>query len=101
MRCLLSRVPCACAADPYPSNYLVYQQTRDPAVTLPAWPMRAACAAYEGAAGAATPAAELLARMAKAVECVAGDLLFVEEGIIANEDDLTCTSVPMYWLCLN
>ena len=41
----------------------------------------------------------LFARVAKAVECVAGDLLFVEEGIIANEDDLTCTSVPMYWLC--
>ena len=41
----------------------------------------------------------LFARVAKVVECVAGDLLFVEEGIIANEDDLTCTSVPMYWLC--
>ena len=35
---------------PYPSNYLVYQQTRDPSVVLPAWPMRAACAKFAGAA---------------------------------------------------
>ena len=47
---------------PYPSNYLVFQQTRDPTVTLPAWPMRAACAHFAGAfnasgGGAATGAA--------------------------------------------
>ena len=34
---------------PYPSNYLVFQQTRDPTVKLPAWPMRAACAHFAGA----------------------------------------------------
>jgi len=28
---------------PYPSNYLVFQQTQDPGVTLPAFPVRAAC----------------------------------------------------------
>jgi len=28
---------------PYPSNYLVYQQTHDPSVLLPAFPVRAAC----------------------------------------------------------
>ena len=48
---------------PYPSNYLVFQQTQDPSVTLPAWPFRAACAAFEGATKAMPPA-ELLARMA-------------------------------------
>lgn len=32
---------------PYPSNYLVYQQTQDPSVQLPAWPMRAACSHFE------------------------------------------------------
>jgi len=28
---------------PYPSNYLVFQATQDPAVKLPAFPVRAAC----------------------------------------------------------
>ena len=34
---------------PYASNYLVFQQTRDPSVKLPPWPMRAACAHFSGA----------------------------------------------------
>ncbi len=50
---------------PYPSNYLIFQQTRDPSVTLPAWPFRAACAAFDGAS-AHEPAASLLGRMAEA-----------------------------------
>ena len=28
---------------PYPSNYLIFQQTRDPTLLLPAFPVRAAC----------------------------------------------------------
>ena len=43
----------------------VFQQTEDPSVTLPAWPFRAACAAFKGASKA-TPPDELLARMATA-----------------------------------
>jgi len=50
---------------PYRSNYLVFQQTHDPTVTLPPWPFRAACAKFAGA-DAATPADALLARMAEA-----------------------------------
>ena len=45
---------------PYRSNYLVFQQTQDPSVTLPPWPFRAACAHFAGA-NASTPASELLA----------------------------------------
>ena len=33
---------------PYASNYLVFQQTGDPAVKLPPWPVRAACAHLAG-----------------------------------------------------
>jgi lysosomal Pro-X carboxypeptidase len=50
---------------PYPSNYLVFQQTRDPSVVLPAWPMRAACAKFAGAS-ATDPPLTLLRRMAAA-----------------------------------
>ena len=50
---------------PYRSNYLVYQQTQDPSVTLPPWPFRAACAHFAGA-NASTPASELLAAAARA-----------------------------------
>ena len=51
---------------PYPSNYLVFQQTSDPSVTLPAWPFRAACKAFDGATGATHPE-ELLSRLAEAM----------------------------------
>jgi lysosomal Pro-X carboxypeptidase len=51
---------------PYPSNYLVYQQTQDPRVKLPGWPVRAACAPFDGASPS-TPPKELLARMSEAV----------------------------------
>ena len=50
---------------PYPSNYLIFQQTHDPSVTLPAWPVRAACAPFAGATSL-TPADDLLGRMAEA-----------------------------------
>ena len=50
---------------PYASNYLVFQQTRDPSVVLPAWPMRAACAKFAGASATDPPLA-LLRRMAAA-----------------------------------
>lgn len=40
---------------PYASNYLIYQQTEDPAVLLPPWPMRAACAAFVAAAEPTPP----------------------------------------------
>ncbi|KAL1524642.1 hypothetical protein AB1Y20_019529 [Prymnesium parvum] len=50
---------------PYASNYLVFQQTRDPAVELPAWPMRVACAFFEGMSDE-TPEDELLHAMASA-----------------------------------
>ena len=49
---------------PYASNYLVFQQTQDPSVTLPPWPFRVACSAFAGPA--ATRPTELLLRMAKA-----------------------------------
>jgi len=49
---------------PYASNYLVFQQTRDPTVLLPAWPMRAACAHFAGAVTSDAPS--LLRRMAAA-----------------------------------
>ena len=49
----------------YASNYLIFQQTQDPSLTLPPWPFRVACAAYAGAAAASSPD-ELLARMAAA-----------------------------------
>jgi len=49
---------------PYPSNYLVFQQTRDPTVVLPAWPMRTACSHFAGANLSDPPT--LLARMAAA-----------------------------------
>ena len=51
---------------PYASNYLVFQQTQDPGVTLPPWPFRAACARFTGAS-ASTPADTLLERMAEAI----------------------------------
>lgn len=51
---------------PYPSNYLVFQQTQDPSVALPAWPFREACKAFDGATDEIT-ADELLSRMATAV----------------------------------
>ena len=50
---------------PYRSNYLVFQQTQDPSVTLPPWPFRVACAAFAGAS-ATTSADALLGRMAEA-----------------------------------
>ena len=50
---------------PYASNYLVFQQTRDPSVMLPAWPMRAACAKFAGAS-ATDPPLTLMLRMAAA-----------------------------------
>ena len=50
---------------PFPSNYLVFQQTQDPSVTLPAWPFRVACEPFKGASSK-TPQDELLRRMAKA-----------------------------------
>ena len=40
---------------PYASNYLVFQQTGDPAVKLPPWPVRAACAHLTGEYPASTP----------------------------------------------
>jgi lysosomal Pro-X carboxypeptidase len=33
---------------PYASNYLVFQQTQDPSVKLPPWPVRVACAHFDG-----------------------------------------------------
>jgi lysosomal Pro-X carboxypeptidase len=33
---------------PYPSNYLVFQQTQDPSLKLPAFPVRAACEHLKG-----------------------------------------------------
>ena len=33
---------------PYASNYLVYQQTHDPEVRLPPWPLRVACSSFAG-----------------------------------------------------
>ena len=51
---------------PYPSNYLVFQQTQDPSVMLPAWPFRAACKAFDGATSGTT-ADELLERLARPV----------------------------------
>jgi len=45
---------------PYPSNYLVFQQTQDPTVMLPAFPVRAACTHL---GGEIPNAADLLERM--------------------------------------
>ena len=50
---------------PYPSNYLIYQQTEDPSITLPAWPMRSACKPFDGVDVNATD--DLIKRMALSV----------------------------------
>jgi lysosomal Pro-X carboxypeptidase len=52
----------------YPSNYLVFQQTRDPSVTLPAWPMCAACAPFGNSSAVLPPPHVLLAAMAQAAD---------------------------------
>ena len=67
---------------PYPSNYLVFQQTQDPSVMLPAWPFRAACKHFAGAANS-TPPAMLLERMARAAE-----VLYNASGKVA------CNALP-------
>ena len=67
---------------PYPSNYLVFQQTQNPSVTLPAWPFRAACSAFAGAS-ASTPPTSLLQRMASAA------------AVLYNvTEDKTCYELP-------
>lgn len=48
---------------PYPSNYLVFQQTHDPTVLLPAYPVRAAC---EHLGGDIPNSEDLLDRMREA-----------------------------------
>ena len=67
---------------PYPSNYLVFQQTQDPSIKLPAWPMRAACEPFAGAT-AATPRSTLLQAMATAA------------GVLYNASGrLPCLALP-------
>ena len=55
---------------PYPSNYLIFQQGGDPAIQLPAWPVRAACRPFAGASSSSASslsADELIGKMAEAV----------------------------------
>eukprot|EP00854_Cymbomonas_tetramitiformis_P025687 gene25687-31413_t len=99
---------------PYPSNYLVFQQTEDPSLMLPAWPMRAACRemtsepkvnkqVMDGAVPGTNPtssgARALLARLRAATNILSNITQSVQCLHLPDPKDVECDGIWDYQYC--